>query len=121
MNKNVAIVGATEDPAKYANRALHMLQSHGYNPIPVNPSKETVEGINCYHTLKDIPEPVDTVTMYVRPSVAGELAADVVAINPRRVIMNPGTESEVLAGACEKNGIEVVRACTLMLLHTGQF
>jgi predicted CoA-binding protein len=121
MNKNVAIVGATEDPAKYANRALHMLKSHGYNPIPVNPEKEMVEGIKCYPTLKDIPEPVDTVTMYVRPAVAGELAADVVAIKPRRVIMNPGTESDVLSDACEKNGIQIVRACTLVLLHSGQF
>jgi predicted CoA-binding protein len=120
MNKNVAIVGATEDPTKYANRALHMLQSRGYNPIPVNPLKETVDGIKCYPSLRDIPEPVDTVTMYVRPAVAGELADDVVAVKPRRVIMNPGTKSDVLADACKKNGIEVLYACTLILLQTGQ-
>ncbi len=121
MNKNVAILGATDDPVKYANRALKMLVAHGYNPIPVNPTKDLIDGLKCYPTLGDIPEPIDTVTIYVRPSVSAQLLDDILAVKPRRVIMNPGTENEEVVAACEGIGITVVRACTLVLLQTGQF
>jgi hypothetical protein len=43
------------------------------------------------------------------------------SINPRRVIFNPGTENPELERALEKSGIQTEEACTLVLLHTGQF
>lgn len=121
MSKNVAVVGATDDPAKYANRALKMLESHGYNPIPVNPAKEMIDGKKVYPSLRDIPEPIDTVTLYVRPAVSSALKDDILAVKPKRLIMNPGTENEELAKTSEENGIEVKRACTLVMLQTRQF
>ena len=121
MNKNVAILGATDDPTKYAHKALKSLQGHGYNPIPVNPTKETVDGLKCYPSLRDVPEQIDTITLYLRPSISSQLIDDILSVKPRRVIMNPGTENDELATACKQNGIEVVRACTLVMLKTGQF
>lgn len=121
MNKNVAILGATDDPGKYANMALKSLLANGYNPIPVNPTKESIDGLRCYASLTDILEPIDTLTLYVRPAISTPLIADILAIKPRRVIMNPGTENQYLADECARNGIEVVEACTLVMLNTGQF
>jgi hypothetical protein len=121
MASNVAILGATDDPTKYANMAMHKLQDHGYNPVPVNPSKKTIEGLTVYHSLSDFKEPIDTVTIYVRPSISSSLKDDILAAKPRRVIMNPGAENQELADALKANGIEVLHACTLVLLQTGQF
>jgi hypothetical protein len=44
-----------------------------------------------------------------------------VALNPRRVIFNPGTESAPLQQALDEAGIEWLEACTLVMLRTGQF
>jgi predicted CoA-binding protein len=121
MNVNVAILGATDDPEKYAYKALAMLREHGYRPIPINPKKTEIDGLDCYPSLHDFPEPVDTVTLYVRPAISSGLIDDILAAEPRRVIMNPGTENDALEAECGKHGIEVLRACTLVMLSTGQF
>ena len=42
-------------------------------------------------------------------------------LKPRRVIFNPGTENPELYSLLKKHDIEVVIACTLVLLSTGQY
>lgn len=121
MSRNVAILGATDDPLKYANRALKMLQEYGHNPIPVNPTKDIIEGLKSYPSLQDIPDQVDTITIYMRPEKWAPLVDDILAVKPRRVIMNPGTENTELAKTIEEHGIRVIRGCTLVMLGTGQF
>jgi hypothetical protein len=44
-----------------------------------------------------------------------------VAAGPQRVIMNPGAENDELAAVASGAGIEVVEACTLVMLRTGLF
>ena len=46
---------------------------------------------------------------------------DIIELKPDRVIMNPGTESNVMEEELIANGIPVQKACTLVLLRTGQF
>ena len=121
MSENVAILGATDDPTKYANMAQNSLRETGHTVFPVNPTKDMVDGLKAYARLEDIPERIDTVTVYVNPSILQGLTDDILAVHPRRVIMNPGTEDEVVAQALEEHGIEVVRGCTLVMTHTGQF
>lgn len=121
MNKNVAILGATNDHTKYAYKTQRLLKVRGYNPIPVNPNEETVIGRKSYASLRDIPEPIDIVTIYVRPELSTRLMGDILAVKPRRIIMNPTTENSELEKAAKAQGIEVVRACTLVMLNSGTF
>ncbi|MDD5006983.1 MAG: acetate--CoA ligase family protein [Syntrophorhabdaceae bacterium] len=67
--KSIAIVGATEDPGRVAGLPLKYALDHGYQGrlYPVNRSRDTVRGLKCYPTVKDIPDPVD-VAMVVVPS-----------------------------------------------------
>jgi predicted CoA-binding protein len=73
--------------------------------------------------LQEIPEGLhpDTVTLYVNTAIQKDYYDKVVALKPRRVIFNPGTENNEFETLVEKNGIEPVVACTLVLLSTGQF
>lgn len=121
MNKNVVIIGASDDPDRYSYKALQLLKTHSYNPIPVNPTKDTIDGIKCLHSLRELTVHADTFTIYVRPEVSSTMIDKIIAAKPERVIMNPGAENDDLAKACEDNGIRVVFLCTLVLLSTGQF
>ncbi len=121
MGKNVAIIGATNDHTRYAFKAQRMLQAHGYTPIPVNPNEEEVGGLKAYPSLRNIPVPVDDVTIYVRPEISTKLIPDILAARPKRIIMNPTTENSELQEAAEQEGIEVIRACTLVMLSSGTF
>ena len=116
-----AILGASDKPDRYSHRAFTMLQEHGHKVIPVHPTLAEIEGIAVVPSLGEIAEPVDTLTLYLRPELAEPLAEHMIALAPQRVIFNPGTESEPLAEALKTAGIATENACTLVLLQTGQF
>ena len=120
-SESVAVLGASPKPARYAYKAMEMLRQHGHRAIPVNPAFEEVLGETCYRSIADAPKPIDTVTMYLGKERSDPLIDEIVAAQPRRIIMNPGAENENLAKKAEAAGIEVDYACTLVLLQTGAF
>lgn len=121
MAQTVAILGASANPERYANKAFHMLQEYGHQPIPINPGLNMIEDVPVVPNLKELKSPVDTLTMYVRPEVSSKLENEILSLKPKRVIFNPGTENPQLQRSLENHGIHTVEGCTLVLLRTEQF
>jgi len=117
----VAVVGASEKPERYSNRALRMLLSRGLAPVPISKSGKDILGLKGYASLTAFPGPIDTVTVYLSPEKQAPVIQDILAVMPRRVIFNPGAENPQAADTLARHGIMVVEACTLVLLTTGQF
>ncbi|MFN2509170.1 MAG: CoA-binding protein [Chthoniobacterales bacterium] len=121
QTETVAVLGASPKPDRYAYRAMEMLRRHGHRPIPVNPAFQEVLGEPCYGSIADIPEKVETITMYLGRQRSDPLIEQIVAAKPRRIIMNPGAENDNLAAKARAAGIEVVEDCTLVMLQSGDF
>lgn len=121
MGERVAILGASDRPNRYAYLAFKMLKDYGHEPLPVSPKLKSLEGVPVFASVGEIPGAVDTLTMYVGPGISSGLANEIVALKPRRVIFNPGSENPELERALEKAGVEVMDACTLVLLRSNQF
>jgi hypothetical protein len=98
-----------------------LLEEHGHTVFPVHPSLGEVEGRKVYASLGDIPETIDTVTVYLSARNSNPLTEDLRAMQPRRIIFNPGAENEELAETLRADGVDVVEGCTLVMLKTGQF
>jgi len=120
-NSTIAVLGASTNEERYSFKAVRMLKEHNHRPIPVHPAGHTVDGIPGVKALSDITGLVDTVTCYVNDKISDGEFDSILGLKPRRVIFNPGAENENLATKLEAAGIEVVRACTLVMLRTGQF
>ena len=121
IERTVVVLGASDKPDRYSNRAVRLLKAEGYRVIPVHPTLDAVEGLAVRHGLDEIREPIDTVTVYLSPDRCLPLMESIQRCRPARVIFNPGTESETLEDGLTKAGIPFVRACTLVMLNTGQF
>jgi predicted CoA-binding protein len=119
--QTVAVLGASNKPERYANMAVHRLREAGHRVIPVNPALDTIEGLPVAKSLGDITDPIDTLTLYLGPQRSVPMMADILRLAPKRVIFNPGTESEDLATALDRANIPHLEACTLVMLQTGQF
>jgi uncharacterized protein len=119
--RNVAVLGASPKRERYSNEALRLLGRFDYRPLPVNPAFEEIEGLTCFPNLASISEPIHTITLYLGRARSTPLIDEILAANPQRIIMNPGAENEELAAAASSAGIEVVEACTLVMLRTGLF
>lgn len=121
MSETVAVLGASPKPERYSHRAIRMLQEYGHRVIPVNPAQHEIDGLAVARGLREIREPVDTVTVYVSPDHLDRSIDDLVALKPRRVIFNPGAEHAAAAARLRKAGIDTEDACTLVLLRSRQF
>ena len=119
--ERVAVLGASKKPERYSNKAVVLLKEHGHDVIPVNPVEERIEGLSVAPSLREIDGGVDTLTVYVGPRHIGEVIDDILSLKPKRVILNPGTESDELKEALSANEIPFLEACTLVMLTTGQY
>ena len=119
--ENVVVIGASTNEERYSNKAMKMLAEYGHNPIPVAPAADTILGRKAFAKPADVTGKVDTVTMYVGPARQEGLVEQIVALKPRRVIFNPGTENQAAYDQLNAAGIETFEACTLVMLRTSQF
>lgn len=53
--KTVAIIGASNDPRKFGNKAVRAFLQQGFTVYPVNPNEAEVEGIEAYKSIRDVP------------------------------------------------------------------
>jgi hypothetical protein len=120
-HERVAILGASDKPDRYSNKAQHLLTAHGHTVVPVHPALKQIEGVDVVPDLSAISGAVDTLTLYVGPAISSGVADKIVALKPGRVIFNPGTENPGLQSTLDSAGIPWEEACTLVLLNTGQY
>lgn len=114
------VLGASTNPERYANRAIHRLVSAGHEVVAVGLRAGNVAGIEI-KTGQPMFENIDTITLYVGPANQSVFYNYILSLKPRRVIFNPGAENPELIELLEKNNIEAEIACTLVLLGTGNY
>ena len=111
-----AVVGVSQDPAKYGNRIYRSLLASGYEVYPVNPKGGEIDGATVYTSLADLPQPPEVVDLVVPPAVTEQVVEEVKGLGLTRIWMQPGSESEAAIAYCHQNGIEVVHdACAMAL------
>jgi predicted CoA-binding protein len=106
--RTIAVVGLSSRPERDSNRVARYLQSHGYRIIPVNPNETEVLGERAYPTLLEVPEPVDLVDVFRRPSSTPEVAERAVAVGAPVVWLQLGIESDEARRIAEEAGLTVV-------------
>jgi predicted CoA-binding protein len=118
---NVAVIGASDNPERYSNMAVKLLKEKGHTVFPVHKRIKTVEGLKVYPSIKEVPQSVDTVSLYVSADISSDLADEILAKKPRRIIFNPGAENPEIETKAKAQGVLTENACTLVLLRTSQF
>jgi len=120
QDKKTVVVGASLNPARYAYRAAHMLTEYGHPMIPLSIKRGELAG-KAILDLRQKPfiSDVDTLTLYIGPRHQAQWINYLLSLSPRRIIFNPGTENPDFMGQAEYQGIEVLQACTLVMLQTG--
>jgi predicted CoA-binding protein len=121
-NKKTLILGASPNPSRYAHTAAKMLKESNIPFVPVGIKSGETFGEKILD-LKEKPavNDVHTITMYIGPQNQKEWYDYILSLKPQRMIFNPGSENKELMDMADKIGIEILPACTLVMLSTGQF
>ena len=110
--KTIALVGASNNPARPSFIVTKYLSERGFKVLPVNPglAGQTIVGLPVYRSLADLPEPVDMVEIFRNSEAAGGITDEALAMpTPPSVIwMQLGVRNDSAAAKAEAQGIRVI-------------
>lgn len=121
QRKRTLILGASTNPARYANMATHRLLSHGHEVELLGRRPGEVAGHAIRTSTGEISRDIHTVTVYLSEENQEAYEDYILDLKPQRVIFNPGAENPDFEEKLKAAGIEPIEACTLVMLATGQF
>lgn len=110
-----AIVGATNNPAKYGHRVLVDLHDAGYTVIPINLKEDEILGLKAYPTIKDAKKDIDVVVFIIPPDHTEKVLEEVKELGLKKVWMQPGSESEKAITFCKQNDISCIHHDCIMV------
>ncbi|MCP3851848.1 MAG: CoA-binding protein [Gammaproteobacteria bacterium] len=119
--QTVIVLGASNKTHRYSYKAIKLLKEYGHNILPVHPKLSSIDGLPVISSLSSIHIKVDTLTLYVGEEKSRMLIDEIIALNPKRVIFNPGTESKILVKKLTQAEIPFIHDCTLIMLETNRF
>lgn len=118
--KRTLVIGASENPERYAYKATKMLMEYGHEVFPYGLKSGKIGDIDI-ETNWPQEQNFDTITLYVGPQNQDGYKEKILNIKPKRVVFNPGTENLEFETELRNSGIEALEACTLVLLRTEQY
>jgi predicted CoA-binding protein len=114
------VLGASTKPHRYSFKAIERLRSYGHPVSAISRKEGRVVDVD-FQIGEPKLEDVHTVTIYIAERHQAEEIDYILSLAPKRIIFNPGAENSAFYAQAKKEGIEVLEACTLVLLSTGQF
>lgn len=118
--KTTLVIGASTNPDRYAYKAIHMLRENGHPVVAFGVKSGQVDGVTIETEWNPNWE-VDTVTLYLNPVRQQPFYDKIIALKPKRVIFNPGTENPEFGSMLQQQGIFPEEACTLVLLSIDHY
>ena len=85
--ERVAVVGATEREGSIGAAIIQNLADFTGDVVPVNPSRDTVFGRECYPDLASVPDPVDLAVVVVPPPIAVDAVREAGEAGVRNVVV----------------------------------
>jgi acyl-CoA synthetase (NDP forming) len=101
--RSVAVLGASQDPIRIGGRPIAYMKARGFAGaiLPVNPNRETVQGLPAYRSLADAPGEIDAAIIAVPGAAAEQAVADCIARGIKAAIMFTAGFAEVDAAGAE--------------------
>lgn len=86
--RTIAMVGASDDPARDSHGVMRYLQQNGYRVIPVNPTiaGDELLGEVAYSALADIPHSFDLVDVFRKVEAVPGIVDEVLSLREEKEI-----------------------------------
>ena len=116
--KNVAIVGASDNPSRASYFvATYLLSAAHFKLFFVNPKLDEILGQKVYKSLADIEEPIDIVDVFRKASDIPGVLDEAIAIKAQTFWMQLGISDQASAERGAAAGLNVVQDKCLKIEH----
>nr|WP_295466971.1 acetate--CoA ligase family protein [Mesorhizobium sp.] len=118
--KSVALVGASDDVTRIGGRPLRYLRESGFagGIYPVNPKRETVQGVKAYASLGDLPAAPDVAILAVPAAATVQAVRDCAERGVKAaIVFSAGfAETDEAGRAMQDELVGIARASGMRLL-----
>lgn len=111
----IAVVGATDNPAKFGHAIYRDLKRKGFALFPVNPGRATVDGDAAYPDLGSLPGKPDIVNLVVPPESTLEVLRECLALGIANVWLQPGADNPEVLEFLDGEGFNYLAGACIMV------
>jgi predicted CoA-binding protein len=106
----IAMVGASDNPARDSHRVFGYLVQHGYPVTPVNPTTPTVRGVPTVPDLHAAAKegPIDIVDVFRAADQVGPVVDEAIAVGAKSLWFQFGVVNPPAIEKAVKAGLDVV-------------
>jgi len=111
----VAVVGATDNPAKYGSVIYRDLKRKGFDVYPINPNRSTVDGDTAYPDLASLPVTPTIVNIVVPADETLRVLEEAKRLGIENVWVQPGAESPAVLRYLQEEGFNYLANSCIMV------
>jgi len=114
--KTIAVIGASNNPAKFGNKIIKDLLKKDFIVWPVNPKEDLIEGQKVYHSLADLPALPDMINLVVPAEIGFNIVKQAIDLGVKNIWLQPGAQSDEIIDYIKKfpDVNFVQNSCTMM-------
>lgn len=108
--KNIAIVGASDNPERPVYGVSEwLLDNTDFNIFFVNPRLRTLFGHEVYPSLSDVPEWIDIVDIFRNLADIPTVVDEAIAVKAKVLWLQLGLQDDISANRAVKSGLQVIQ------------
>ncbi len=111
----IAVVGATDNLNKYGAIIYRDLKAKGYRVLPVNPTRDTVDGDLAYPDLGSLPETPDIVNIVVPPQRTLRVLDKAEELGIENIWVQPGAEDQAVMDRLQSGPFQYLANACIMV------
>lgn len=110
-SKSIALVGASNNPAKWGYEVMDFLNRGGYKGeiYPVNPKEEMVWGLKCYKSLLEIPYEVEMIDICIPAKLVPDTIRQAMQIKAKNAVIFTAGFREAGRQDIEEEIMEIIK------------
>lgn len=117
----VAMVGLSANPHRPSHFAAKYLLHEGFRITPVHPRERRILGLECYPSLRAIPDAIEVVDIFRPSETVMPIVEEAIAIGAKVIWMQFGVVNVEAARAAREAGLEVVMDACMKVEHARFF
>ncbi len=113
----IALVGATNNSAKFGNKIMKDLMRKGFEVVPINRKAQSVEAVPSFNTLREAQKEksLELVVYVIPPKMTRESLEEAKALGLKKIWIQPGAADSSVREYLEENDFEyLVDECVMV-------
>ncbi|MBF0106895.1 MAG: CoA-binding protein [Deltaproteobacteria bacterium] len=118
-SSSFAVVGASQNRAKYGNKVLRVYMQNNLKVYPINPKEDSIEGLTCLKEISELPADTQSISVITPPAVTEKVVEAAHKKGIKNIWMQPGAESTRAINLCKEFNINCIAdgSCALVVLR----